>query len=144
MKRTQKDRFEQGGWKIGTASELLGLTEAEEALVEAKLRLGDAVRTLREKKHLSQAELAKLMGSSQSRVAKVENRDPEVSLDLQMKAVFAASAGARGSSSIRKWSVRAPAARLARAVTGTGTRQGARRGRGARAPHGSPGARPAR
>ena len=39
-----------------TASELLGLTEAEEALVETKLRLGDAVRTLRKKKHLSQAE----------------------------------------------------------------------------------------
>ncbi len=74
MKRAQKDRFEQGGWKIGTASELLGLTEAEAALVETKLRLGDAVRTLREKKHLSQVE-----GSSQSRVAKVENRVPEVS-----------------------------------------------------------------
>src|SRR6266545_3085004 len=95
MKRAQKDRFEQGGWKIGTASELLGLTEAEEALVEAKLRLGDAVRSLREKKHLSQADLAKLMGSSQSRVAKVENRDPEISLELQMKAVFAASPSAR-------------------------------------------------
>ena len=146
MKRTQKARFEQGGWKIGTASELLGLTEAEEALVETKLRLGDAVRTLREKKHLSQAELAKLMGSSQSRVAKVENRDPEVSLELQMKAVFAASPGARRQFEglIRKWSVRAPAARLARAVTGTGTRRGARRGREARAPRGSPGARPAR
>ena len=134
MKRTQKDRFEQGGWKIGTASELLGLTEAEEALVEAKLRMGEAVRTLREKKHLSQAELAKLMGSSQSRVAKVENRDPEVSLDLQMKAVFAASPGARREFEglITKWSVRAPAARRARAVTGTGTRRGARRGPEAR------------
>jgi len=64
MKRTQKDRFQQGGSQVGTASKLLGLTEAEEALVETKLRLGDAVRTLREKKHLSQAELAKLMGSS--------------------------------------------------------------------------------
>ena len=49
----QKGRFERGGWKIGTASGLLVLTEAEEALVETKLRLGDVVRTLREKKHLS-------------------------------------------------------------------------------------------
>jgi transcriptional regulator with XRE-family HTH domain len=95
MKRAQKKRLEQAGWKIGTASELLGMTEAEEALVEAKLRLGDAVRTLRVESHLSQAGLAKLMGSSQPRVAKLENRDPEVSLDLQMKAVFAASAEAR-------------------------------------------------
>jgi len=128
MKRAQKDRFEQGGWKIGTASELLGLTEAEEALVETKLRLGDAVRTLREKKHLSQAELAKLMGSSQSRVAKVENRDAEVSLDLQMKAIFAASPSARREFQglIRKWSVRTPAPRRA-AVSGTGTRTGVAR-----------------
>ena len=62
MKRAQKNRFEQGGWKVGTAGEFLGLTEAEEALVEAKLRLGDAVCSLREKKHLSQAGLARLMG----------------------------------------------------------------------------------
>ena len=42
-----------------------------------------------------QAQLAKLMGLSQSGGAKVENRDPEDSLDLQMKAVIAASPGAR-------------------------------------------------
>jgi len=129
MKRAQKNRFEHGGWRVGTASELLGLTEAEEALVEAKLRLGDAVRSLREKKHLSQADLAKLMGSSQSRVAKVENRDPEVSLELQMKAVFAASPSARREFEglITKWSVRAPAVRLARTVSTRGARRGTRR-----------------
>lgn len=119
---------------------------AEEALVEAKLRLGDAVRTLREKKHLSQAELAKLMGPSQSRVAKVENRDPEVSLDLQMKAIFAASPSARREFEglIRKLErTGAPAARRA-AVTGTGKRPGGQRGREARAPRGLPAARAAR
>jgi hypothetical protein len=54
MNRAQKERFEKAGWKIGTASELLGLTEAEEALVEAKLKLGAVVRTLRLRRHLSQ------------------------------------------------------------------------------------------
>jgi DNA-binding transcriptional regulator YiaG len=107
MKRAQKEQLEQSGWKVGTASELLGLTEAEEALVEAKLWLGDAVRALRVQKHLSQAGLAKLMGSSQPRVAKLENRDPEVSLDLQMKAVFAASPEARREFQglVKKWSM---------------------------------------
>jgi predicted XRE-type DNA-binding protein len=106
MNRAQRKRFERAGWKVGTAGELLGLTEAEEALVEAKLRLGEVVRTLRLRKHLSQAALAKLMGSSQPRVAKVENRDPEVSLDLQMKAIFAASPDARRDfhGLIKKWS----------------------------------------
>lgn len=95
MKRAQKEEFEKAGWKLGTASELLGMTEPEEALVEAKLQLGDAVRALRMHNKLSQAVLAKRMGSSQPRVAKVENRDPEVSMDLLMKAVFAASPDAR-------------------------------------------------
>jgi transcriptional regulator with XRE-family HTH domain len=82
------------------------LTEAEEALVEVKLRLGDAVRTLRTQKHLSQARLAKLMGSSQPRVAKLENHDPEVSLDLLMKAIFAASSQARKDFQglVKRWS----------------------------------------
>jgi DNA-binding XRE family transcriptional regulator len=107
MNREQKERLAQAGWKIGTASELLGLSKAEEALVDTKLRLGDAVRVLRQRKHLSQAGLAKLIGSSQSRVAKLENRDPEVSLDLQMKAIFAANPDARRDFQglIKKWSV---------------------------------------
>ncbi len=106
MNRAQKARFERAGWKVGTAGEFLGLTEAEEALVEAKLKLGTAVRTLRQKRHLSQAALAKLIGSSQPRVAKLENRDPEVSLDLQMKAIFAANPRARRDFQglIKKWS----------------------------------------
>jgi DNA-binding XRE family transcriptional regulator len=90
MKKAQKAKFERAGWKVGSASDLLGLSDAEAALVEAKLSLGDAVRTVRRRRRLTQAGLAKLMGSSQSRVAKVENRDPEVSLDLQLKAIFAA------------------------------------------------------
>ena len=105
MNRAQKERFERSGWKVGTPSELLGLTKAEEALVDAKLRLGAVVRTLRLRRHLSQAALAKLIGSSQPRVAKLENRDPEVSLDLQMKAIFAANPGARRDFQglIKKW-----------------------------------------
>jgi hypothetical protein len=52
------------------------------------------------------------MGSSQSRVAKVENHDPEVSLDLQLRAVFAAHPGAQRDFRrlVQKWSARARAA----------------------------------
>lgn len=105
MTKTQRARLERAGWKVGTVGELLDLTAAEEALLEAKLRLGDVVRTLRERSHLSQAELAKRIGSSQPRVAKLENHDPEVSLDLQMKAIFASRprAQAEFSALIGKW-----------------------------------------
>lgn len=46
------------------------------------------------------------MGSSQSRVAKLENHDPEVSFDLQLRAVFAAHPAARREFKklIAKWS----------------------------------------
>ncbi len=120
MNKAQRERFERGGWKVGTAREFLGLSEAEEALVDAKLKLGTVVRTLRQRKHLSQAALAKLIGSSQPRIAKLENRDPEVSLDLQMKAIFAADPSARRDFQglIRKWSA-APRARPAIAAAGT-------------------------
>lgn len=106
MKRAQKARFAKAGWKLGTAADVLGSSDAEAALVEAKLQLGDVVRTVRQRRRLSQAGLAKLMGSSQSRVAKVENRDTEVSLDLQLRAIFAANPEASTDFQrlIRKWS----------------------------------------
>lgn len=120
MNKAQKARMEKAGWKVGTAAEVLGLNQAEAALVEAKLSLADVVRTVRQRMHLSQAGLAKLMGSSQSRVAKVENRDPEISLELQMKAIFAADPGARRDFQglIKKWSVGRQAAKVGDATGG--------------------------
>jgi hypothetical protein len=105
MTKAQRERLERAGWKIGTVGELFELTSAEEALLDAKVRLGAVVRTLRQRGRLSQAELAKRIGSSQPRVAKLENRDPEVSLDLQMKAIFASRprAPAEFAALIRKW-----------------------------------------
>ena len=106
MSKVHRERLEKAGWKVGDTAEFLDLSDVEAALVEAKLALGDAVRALRQRSHLSQEELAKRMGSSQSRVAKVENHDPEVSLDLQLRAVFAAHPGARREFRrlVQKWS----------------------------------------
>jgi DNA-binding transcriptional regulator YiaG len=106
MNKARKARFAKAGWKLGTAGELFGMTDAEAALADAKLRQGDVVREVRHRRHLSQAALAKLMGSSQSRVAKVENKDTEVSLDLQLRAIFAANPAASMDFQrlIRKWS----------------------------------------
>jgi transcriptional regulator with XRE-family HTH domain len=72
--------------------------------------LGDVVRTLRRKSRLSQATLARMMGSSQPRIAKLENRDPEVSMDLQLRAIFAANPSARHdvAALIHKWSGHKP------------------------------------
>jgi DNA-binding transcriptional regulator YiaG len=112
MSKTHRERLEKAGWKVADAAEFLELSDVEAALVEAKLALGDAVRVLRQRSRLSQQDLAKRMGSSQSRVAKVENHDPEVSLDLQLRAVFAAHPAARREFRrlVEKWSATARAA----------------------------------
>jgi DNA-binding XRE family transcriptional regulator len=106
MSKVRRERLEKAGWKVGDAAEFLGLSDVEAALVEAKLALGDAVRALRQRSYLAQEELAKRMGSSQSRVAKVENHDPEVSLDLQLRVDFAAHPGSRRELRclVQKWS----------------------------------------
>jgi DNA-binding transcriptional regulator YiaG len=106
MSKGHRERLERAGWKVGSTADFLELTEVEAALVEAKVALGDAVRVLRRRGRLSQSDLARRMGSSQSRVAKVESHAPEVSLDLQLRAVFAAHPSARKDFQglVRKWS----------------------------------------
>jgi DNA-binding XRE family transcriptional regulator len=76
-------------------SEFLGLSSVEEELVEMKLALSARLRKTRESGNLTQTDLAKRMGSSQSRVAKMEAGDPTVSLDLLIQGLLAAGATRR-------------------------------------------------
>ena len=92
MKTTKRRRLERAGWRVSSTEEFLNLSEEEQAIVEIKLALADAVRVQREKHRLSQGALAARMKSSQSRVAKIEAGDPTVSLDLLVRAVLAAGA----------------------------------------------------
>jgi DNA-binding XRE family transcriptional regulator len=95
MERSKRKRLERSGWKVGTAAEFLELTEIEEQLVSMKLDLASRLRTTRERGRLTQTQLAKRMGSSQSRVAKMEAGDPSVSLDLLVQGLLAAGASRR-------------------------------------------------
>jgi predicted XRE-type DNA-binding protein len=92
MDKEKKARLEAQGWKVGSAEELLGLSSEETAYVELRLKLSDAVRELRRQKHLTQIQLAELLESSQSRIAKVEAGDPSVSLDLLIRSLLALGA----------------------------------------------------
>lgn len=95
MKLEKKKRLEAAGWRVGTVSEFLGLTDEEEALIELKLDLARAVRTERVRRRLTQEELGKLLGSSQSRVAKMEAGDPTVSIDLLVRSLLRLGASRR-------------------------------------------------
>jgi DNA-binding XRE family transcriptional regulator len=92
MKPEKKKLLESKGWKVGSAEDFLGLSPQEAALVDLRLKLADAVRLLRQDKHLTQTQLAKLLGSSQSRVAKVEAAADSVSLDLLIRSYLAMGA----------------------------------------------------
>lgn len=85
-------RLQAAGWKVGTAKDFLKLSREEAVLVELRLSLISAVKKSRLKHGISQIALAQRMGSSQSRVAKIEAGDPSISLDLIVRALIAAGA----------------------------------------------------
>ena len=89
MKRSKRTKLESKGWTIGSAEEFLGLSAEESAYIEMKLALSEKLKQRRQKKRITQAELAKLVSSSQSRVAKMEAGDPSVSIDLLVKSLLA-------------------------------------------------------
>ena len=95
MKKNKRARLEAHGWRVGDAADFLDLSAEESALVDTKLALSGSVRERRSKQGLSQAELAKRLKSSQSRVAKIEAADPTVSADLLLRALFALGATPR-------------------------------------------------
>jgi DNA-binding XRE family transcriptional regulator len=91
MEQTKKELLESKGWKIGTVSDFLELTPEEIIFVEIKLALSKSLKSQRQKT-MTQSELATKIGSSQPRIAKAENGDPSVSLELLIRAMLATGA----------------------------------------------------
>lgn len=92
MEVTKRKALEAAGWKIGDAAEFLGMNEEERQLLDARVQIALAVRSLRESRHLSQKDLGAKLKTSQPRVAKIERAAADVSLDQLFRA-FAAVGG---------------------------------------------------
>jgi predicted transcriptional regulator len=75
------------GGRVTTVAELLELSEAQAAVVELRLELAGAVRKKRAAAGMTQAQLAKAIGSSQARVAKMEGGDPQASIESLVRAL---------------------------------------------------------
>jgi DNA-binding XRE family transcriptional regulator len=88
MKARKRKRLEAAGWRVGSTDEFLRLKPEEAALVEMKLNLARRLRDVRTDRGLSQEAMAKLLGSSQSRVAKMEAGDRSVSVDLLVRSLL--------------------------------------------------------
>jgi DNA-binding XRE family transcriptional regulator len=92
MRKDKRAKLERAGWKVGSVGDFLGLSAVEEALVELRLTLSRSLKERRTRRRLSQEQLAELLGSSQSRVAKMEAGDPSVSIDLLIRSLLAIGA----------------------------------------------------
>ncbi|TVR02431.1 MAG: helix-turn-helix domain-containing protein [Desulfovibrionales bacterium] len=94
------DRQDQGNYSehvslFAIAGQILGngqvsslKKQADLEDIDMKLALADIIVQKRKAQKMTQAKLAEAIGSSQSRIAKVEHGDPSVSLELMMKALI--------------------------------------------------------
>ncbi|MBI2361920.1 MAG: XRE family transcriptional regulator [Elusimicrobia bacterium] len=89
MREAKRSKLEGMGWKVGGAKEFLGLSDQEAEFIELKLKLAGSLREKRRQRRLGQTELARLVHSSQSRVAKMEAADRSVSIDLLIRSLIA-------------------------------------------------------
>ena len=95
MKQLKSGKLRKAGWRSGSVKEFLGLSDWEMALIEMRLALSRALRERRVGVGLSQSDLAARVGSSQSRIAKMEAGDASVTLDLLIRSLLALGASTR-------------------------------------------------
>jgi transcriptional regulator with XRE-family HTH domain len=89
MNDAKRRKLEAKGWRFGSAQEFLGLSDEEAEIIELKLKLARSLKERRLKRRMGQTQVAKLVHSSQSRVAKMEAADTSVSIDLLVRSHFA-------------------------------------------------------
>jgi|SRR5579871_5143009 len=95
MKIDKRKRLEKRGWRVGGVKEFLDLSDEENEIIEVRLALADSLRSLRQRSGISQDGLARRIGSSQSRVAKMEAGDASVSIELLLRALLTLGATRR-------------------------------------------------
>jgi predicted transcriptional regulator len=110
VREEKRRRLEASGWRVGTAREFLRLSAEEAAYIELKVRLAMGLREWRQRRKVTQADLAKRLQSSQSRIAKMEAGDPSVSLDLLIRSLLTLGASRRELSRIMSARSPVPAA----------------------------------
>lgn len=88
MDEEKRKKLEAKGWKVTSVAGFLELSPDEASLIELRLALSSAVKNYRLKAKLTQQEAARLLHSSQSRIAKMEAGDASVSFDLLIRSLL--------------------------------------------------------
>lgn len=86
MNAAKRKKIEGAGFAIGGTQEFLELTDEEMAYIEIKRALSANLQVRRKQQKLTQVQAARLLQTSQSRVAKMESADKSVSIDLLVRA----------------------------------------------------------
>ncbi len=81
-------KLKKEGWKVGSVKDFLGLSDEEVEYIETKLTLTRYLKKRRRGLGYTQTELANRLGTSQSRIAKMEAGDASVSIDSILRAIF--------------------------------------------------------
>ena len=88
MNEHKRKALEKKGFKVGSPADFLEMSPEEEAYIEIRLEISWLIKIQRNKRGWTQKQLARAIGSSQSRIAKMEAGDPSTSLDLMIKALL--------------------------------------------------------
>jgi hypothetical protein len=85
----RRPHLEGSWWRVGDVGEFLQLTPNQRAIVDIRVALANGISQARSERHWTHADLAKELGSSRSRVAKMEMPDSSVAIDLYVKSLLA-------------------------------------------------------
>jgi transcriptional regulator with XRE-family HTH domain len=83
-----RDVHQKSGWVEGDTADFLGLSDEESLLIDLKITTAMAVRRLRAQRKITQEQLAAMARVDQSRVAKIENCSPRITLDAMVMLLF--------------------------------------------------------
>ncbi len=95
MNAEKRKKLEAAGFVVSDTQEFLNLTDEEMAYIEIKRSLSQHLREQRKARRLTQTNAAKLLHTSQSRFAKMEHAEKNVSIDLLIRANLALGATAK-------------------------------------------------
>lgn len=88
MDKAKRKKLEKAGIVVTDASEWLGLSKEEEALVEIRVNLAREVERLRRENGLTQKALAEQIGTKQPAVARMVSNPSSTTIDSLVKALL--------------------------------------------------------
>jgi DNA-binding XRE family transcriptional regulator len=88
MKKVKLEHYQRMGYRITDTQKFLNLSDEEIAVIDLKIGLIKKLKQVRKVAGITQKQLAKLMKSSQSRIAMIESGSSDASLELICKALF--------------------------------------------------------